>query len=75
MLVLALILEDNDNDNDDGNGDELNEKASTCGEAKNANVTARAEKDVVLKYTILFWRISQSRIGNQVISSFFRSID
>ena len=47
LLVLAFILAEND-----GNDDGLKEKASTCGEAKNANVTASVDKDVALKYTI-----------------------
>ena len=47
LLVLAFILAEND-----GNDDGLKEKASTCGEAKNANITARADKDVVLKNVI-----------------------
>ncbi len=47
LVVSAFFLADND-----GNDDGLKEKASTCGEAKNANVTTRADKDVVLKNTI-----------------------
>ena len=47
LLVLAFILAEND-----GNDDGLKEKASTCGEAKNANITASVDKDVVLKNVI-----------------------
>jgi len=52
LWILVLILADDDDDDDDGNDDDggLNEKASTCGdvEAKNANVTARADKDGIV---------------------------